>query len=97
LPTNLTFAFACLLRFYKGTWEEKALPVNDDEKIINNFKKIWQSNDINAVVNKILSIETYWGQNLTEVDDLVDAITLALKEIEANGIEYGYENYTKVY
>ena len=37
IPTNLTFAFACLIRFYKGTWKGKALPVQDSEDIVCIF------------------------------------------------------------
>lgn len=97
LPTNLVFAFACLLRFYKGTWRGVALPVRDDEKIMDNFVKIWSSSDVAIVVEQILSIKAYWGEDLTQVDGLVQAITLALKEIENQGIEKGYINYAKEY
>ncbi|WP_239000291.1 tagaturonate reductase [Hyunsoonleella ulvae] len=97
LPTNLVFAFACLLRFYKGTWRGVALPVRDDEKIMDNFVKIWSSSDVAIVVEQILSIKAYWGEDLTQVDGLVQAITLALKEIENQGVEKGYINYAKEY
>lgn len=97
LPTNLVFAFACLLRFYKGTWRGVALPVRDDEKIMDNFVKIWSSSDVAIVVEQILSIKAYWGEDLTLVDGLLQAITLALKEIENQGIEKGYINYAKEY
>ncbi|UKM66461.1 tagaturonate reductase [Flavobacteriaceae bacterium GSB9] len=97
LPTNLTFAFACLIRFYKGTWNGESLPVQDSEDIVANFAKIWESNDYQKVAKEVLSTEAYWGEDLTKVENLTDAVALALKEIEANGIEEGFANYSKTY
>ncbi len=38
LPVHLTFAFAALIRFYKGTWKGESLPVQDSEDIVSFFK-----------------------------------------------------------
>ncbi|XCF07417.1 tagaturonate reductase [Tamlana crocina] len=97
LPTNLTFAFACLIRFYKGTWKGGSLPVQDGDDIVANFAKIWESNDYEKVAKEALSIEEYWGGDLTKVEKLTSAVALALKEIEANGVEEGFANYSKTY
>ncbi|NJX15705.1 tagaturonate reductase [Tamlana crocina] len=97
LPTNLTFAFACLIRFYKGTWKGGNLPVQDGDDIVANFAKIWGSNDYEKVAKEALSIEEYWGEDLTKVKNLTSAVALALKEIEANGVEEGFANYSKTY
>ncbi len=95
VPTHLTFAFAALIRFYKGTWNGEALPLNDNADIISNFAKIWESNDYTEVAKAVLSNISYWGTDLTELDNLTEAIALALQEIDANGIEVGYSNYSK--
>lgn len=97
LPTNLTFAFASLIRFYKGTWNGENLPVQDSEDIIKTFAKIWKSNDYSQIAKQILSIEDYWGQDLTKVKNLTQAISLALQEIDDNGIEAGFANFSKKY
>lgn len=97
VPTNLTFAFAALIRFYKGTWNGKALPVQDSGDIVAKFSEIWKSNDYLEVAKKVLGIEAYWGEDLTKVENLTDAIALALKEIDANGIEKGFANYSQTY
>ena len=94
LPLNLTFAFACLIRFYKGNWNGETLPVQDSDDIIAKFSKIWESNNYTEVANAVLSLEDYWGEDLTKVENLSLAIVLALKEMEENGIEKGYANYT---
>ncbi len=97
IPTNLTFAFASLIRFYKGTFNGKTLPVRDSEAIVSNFEKIWKSNDYNQIAKAVLSNESFWGEDLTKVEHLPEAIALALKEIEVNGIEKGFANYSKTY
>jgi tagaturonate reductase len=95
VPTNLTFAFACLIRFYKGMWQGKSLPVQDSEAIVLKFSEIWKSNDYFLVAESVLSIEDYWGEDLTHVENLTEAIAFALKEIETNGIEKGFANYSQ--
>ncbi|OYX26779.1 MAG: altronate oxidoreductase [Flavobacteriales bacterium 32-35-8] len=95
LPTNLTFAFAALIRFYKGSWNGKPLPVQDSEDIVAKFSEIWKSNDYLQIAKNALSISDYWGEDLTKVDNLTEAIALALKEMDAHGIETGYINYSK--
>lgn len=97
LPTHLTFAFACLIRFYKGTWNGEALPVQDSDDIIAAFSNIWKSNDYNEVAKNTLSISDYWGEDLTKIENLTEAVALALKEIDTNGVEAGFANFSKVF
>lgn len=95
IPTNLTFSFAALIRFYKGTWKGENLPVNDSDEIVEAFAKIWESNNYLEIANKTLGNKSYWGEDLTQVNNLSEAVALALEEIETNGIEVGYANYSK--
>jgi tagaturonate reductase len=97
LPTNLTFAFAALIRFYKGTWKGEKLPVNDSAEIVKAFTKIWESNNYLEITKKVLGNVAYWGEDLTQVNPLTDAVALALEEIDTNGIEGGFANFSKKY
>lgn len=97
LPTHLTFAFACLIRFYKGTWYGKSLPINDSQEILEIFQKIWTLNDTNLVAKAVLSETSFWDEDLTKIENLTAAITVALNEIEANGIEQGFTNFSIIY
>lgn len=97
LPTNLTFALACLIRFYKGTWKGKALPINDSETIVDTFQKIWSLSSTQDVAAAALSNTDFWDEDLTQVKNLTNAISLALDEIETNGIEKGLENFSVKY
>ena len=95
LPTNLTFAFAALIRFYKGSWNGETLPVHDSDDIVAKFAEIWKSNDYLQIAKNSLSISEYWEEDLTKIDNLTEAVALVLKEIDAHGIEIGYANYSK--
>lgn len=95
LPIHLTFAFAALIRFYKGTWNGEKLPVNDNEAIVNDFAEIWKSNNYLEIAKKVLGNENYWEKDLNKVENLTNAIAFALEEIESHGIEKGFINYSK--
>lgn len=97
LPTNLTFAFACLIRFYKGTWNGKATPIKDSQDIVDTFTAIWAQNDVELVAKSVLSNTSFWDEDLTKVNHLTDAIALALGEIDNNGIEQGLANFSNKY
>jgi len=93
IPTSLTFAFASLIRFYKGDWQGEKLPINDSDTIVEAFNEIWKLNDYIEISNAVLKNEDLWGTNLTQIKSLTEAIALALEEIDKNGIEKGFVNY----
>lgn len=95
LPVYLTFSLACTIRFYQGEWNGKALPIKDNQEIVDTFKEAWSSNNSEKVTKEILANTEFWDQDLNEVKGLSEAVILALNEIEANGIEKGFENFKK--
>jgi tagaturonate reductase len=97
LPTNLTFSLACLIQFYKGTWNNELLPVKDSPEIIEAFKKVWELASIDLVATDILANTEFWGEDLTKIEGLEIALVLALNEIETNGIEQGFANFSNTY
>jgi tagaturonate reductase len=97
IPTGLTFAFASLIRFYKGDWQGEKLPINDSDTIVQIFTKIWKLNDYMEISNAVLKNDDLWGTDLTQINSLSQAIALALEEIDKNGIENGFVNYSKKY
>ena len=97
VPVHLTFAFACLIRFYKGSWKGKALPVKDSAEIVEIFNNIWKLDNPNQIVKATLENIEFWGEDLTKIKGLADAVSLALEEIESNGIEQGFTNFSKKY
>ena len=97
LPLNLTFSLASLIRFYQGNFGEKALPLNDEEMIINRFKEIWTHNDYEKVAELALSETSFWDTDLTKVDSLKSAVAKALWEIDHNDTETAYHNFIQFY
>lgn len=95
LPVCLTFSLACTIRFYQGEWNGKTLPIKDNQEIVDTFKEAWSSNNTEKVTKEILANTEFWDQDLNEVKGLAEAVILALNEIEANGIEKGFENFKK--
>lgn len=94
IPANLTFSLACLIQFYKGTWNNEALPVRDTPELVEAFKNAWQLGSLDLTVNTILASTEFWGEDLTKINGLSEAIIVALKEIEANGVEKGFHNFS---
>lgn len=93
LPVNLTFSLASLIRFYKGTWNGESLPVKDGEDITAFFNGLWKSDDYEKIARLTLQNKNFWDQDLTEVPGLTRAITVALEEIDSNGIEAGFAKF----
>jgi len=93
LPVHLVYSLACLIQFYKGTWKNEALPINDSADIVAFFKEAWSSNDINSVTKATLENTEFWEKDLTKIAGLTEAVVLALTEIDVNGIEFGFLNF----
>lgn len=97
LPVYLTFSFACLLRFYKKEWQNRALPVNDTKEIVLFFEDLWKSDNLEFIVEQTLSNTEFWDSDLNEVKGLTEALIFALKEIENGGIENGFKSFQNRY
>ena len=95
LPLRLTFAFACLIRFYDGKWKGESLPVKDDEATVSTLKKIWESHSYNEIAKNVLSKTEFWDSDLNEIPGLKRQIAYALELIDNKGIESGYEAFSE--
>ncbi|MGJ5643085.1 tagaturonate reductase [Formosa sp. S-31] len=95
LPTHLMFSFAALIRFYQGTWNNETLPINDDADIVKTFKDAWALNDYEATAKTILANTDYWGEDLTKINQFTAAIVAALKAIDEQGTEAGFDKFSK--
>ena len=93
LPKNLTFAFACLLRFYKGSWKGEQLPVNDDAVLMDTFKQLWSNLSLEALVQEVLANTSFWDTDLTKIPGLKNEVIKALMLIEEHGVEQGYKAF----
>jgi tagaturonate reductase len=83
LPEGLLYSLASLIRFYKGEWQEESIPLNDSGDILEFFRKAWTEKDLEVIVRKILSNESFWGLDLTKIDGLEFQVKKSLEQIEA--------------
>ena len=95
LPLYTVFAFACLIRFYKGNWKGKELPVNDDTAIVSEFAQIWQSKSLDEITETVLGKKAFWGEDLNRIPGLKRGISMALEAIQEDGIQKGFINFKK--
>lgn len=95
LPLKMVYAFACLLRFYKGEWKGAAVPLNDQDKIIAEFAALWKLDTMDEIAATSLRNEGYWGEDLTQVNGLSEAVAIALGCIEASGIQGGFTTFSQ--
>ncbi|WP_268223050.1 tagaturonate reductase [Sinomicrobium oceani] len=94
LPSHLVFAMACLIRFYKKTWQGEELPVQDSKDIVAFFEAAWASGDYRETARKILGNAGFWDEDLTKtVPGLEEAIALALETIDKYGVEAGLKHF----
>lgn len=90
LPMRTVFAFACLIRFYKGAYNGKQLPINDDQAIVAEFLSIWQFDNVRNVAQQVLGKQAYWGTDLNTINGLTDAVANSLEMIEKFGVKEGF-------
>ncbi|MBZ9630038.1 tagaturonate reductase [Salegentibacter sp. LM13S] len=95
LPLRLTYAMACLIRFYRGEWEGKLLPVKDDAEITDFFKKVWEQHSYKDISRDVLQKKEFWGEDLTKIPVLKKHIAYALDLIENKGIEEGFSVFSE--
>jgi len=93
LPLHLTFAFACLIRFYRGDWNNHTLPINDDDAVVAELKRIWELHSYQEISEQALKNEKFWDQDLTQIPELKEQVAIALELIETKGIEEGYKQF----
>jgi tagaturonate reductase len=53
--------------------------LNDSPEILEFFKKVWQTNNTEAVAKEVLSNESFWGQDLTKIEGMELAVANALR------------------
>ncbi|MBW2961773.1 tagaturonate reductase [Mesonia aestuariivivens] len=95
LPLHLTFAFACLIRFYKGEWNNHTLPIKDDEAVVAELKRVWELHSYQEISEAVLKNEKFWDQDLTQIPELKNHIAMALELIETKGIKEGYQQFSE--
>lgn len=92
VPDCLTFSMASLLNFYRGEFEGRTIPLNDDKASIDKIQNLWSevnngSPDYSSFVQKILAIEEFWNQDLNLIDGLHAKVTSHMNLIHEKGMK----------
>jgi len=82
LPGLLCFTFASLIEFYCGG---KGYEVKDDDTVLDFFANN-KTLPAPQIVQTFLARTDFWGEDLTEVPGLADAVAGALQSIRDNGM-----------
>ena len=93
LPIYLTFAMACLLRFYKGFKNGEKLPIKDDSEVVQFIQTAWEEKDINQFLEYVLGNDLLWGIDLSVNKTLLSQLCNALKYIEAYELADAFLTY----
>lgn len=92
LPKHIVYAFAALIRFYKGEWQGTPIPLNDDSAIVTWFQEQWRSApDTHTLVERVLANQDFWQHDLSQMDGLLDLLTTYLDTLEKDGIQSAFE------
>ena len=99
LPPILTFSLAALIAFYNGEAADKpelqgmrnGVPyaIKDGADELAFLAKCWREfradNDLQAMVRTILANQSFWGEDLTAIPGMADAVAANLQAILQNG------------
>ena len=91
-PPKLVFAFASLLAFYRGEMGAKIIQLSDDKKVLEFFNIHWQNNDgskkgMTSFVKSVLGNKSFWDQDLSKNEELVEDLATHLLNIYREGID----------
>jgi tagaturonate reductase len=83
LPERLLYSLAALIQFYKGEWNGQPIPLNDSSEVIDFFKKVWQTKNIEKVAEATLSNVNFWGFDLSTIDGLKETVVKGLFKFQS--------------
>jgi len=86
-PPRITFAFSALLLMYRGKWHGQAIPLRDAPEVLTFCQSLWmEADDHQEVVEKFLANESFWGQDLNQINGLGDQMVHYVQAIQQDGI-----------
>lgn len=87
LPKGIVLGLAAICTYYKGGLRgTDEIVVNDDEQIMELLTELWATEDTLTVAEGVLGDEYIWGEDLTQVPGLTQALKANLDSIRDNGM-----------
>lgn len=79
-PKGLTAALAAYIIFYRGTYQGKKIPINDNPDIIALYDRLWSGytdtkEGMQALVKEVLAYEPNWQGDLNLISGLTERVT----------------------
>lgn len=95
LPEKLVLSFAALIAFYKGEVNGKVIELKDDKEVLDFFKLAWSGyngseDSLKTLATVVLSKTDFWGQDLTEIAGLTEAVARNIGVILNGGIKAAF-------
>lgn len=84
LPQRAVLAVAAFIRLYQGNWQGQAVPLSDDEAIMQWFAEQWQSCEtVEDVVEAVLNNQSLWSDDLAQIEGLTSLLSAYLEAIDS--------------
>ncbi|PCE64768.1 tagaturonate reductase [Sediminicola luteus] len=93
LPKRLVFAWACLLRMYKGQWQGKDMPIKDNTEVVSKIQALWKAGDVYHFTEQILAQSDFWGKDLSDNQLLRFGLSNALQSLECGDTAQAYKQF----
>ena len=92
LPQKLVFSLAAMIAYFKGENRGECYPIQDDKWILDFYKEAWAACDSRPIsmyqlVEKVLSLDNVWKQNLNDIPNLTITVSHYLFLIEQVGMK----------
>lgn len=88
LPPLLVLSLAATLAFYRGQWQGRALPVQDDAGVLDAVGVAWcHGGSTLQAVERLLASAAVWGEPFPDLPGLPAAVAAALDAMEQRGLE----------
>jgi tagaturonate reductase len=83
LPPHIVFSLAALIVFYKGSYRNRTIAVNDDKPIMEFFNRSWGNcaDNYQLLAKQVLANESFWGMDLTRVEGLEKQVANNIRSI----------------
>jgi tagaturonate reductase len=78
-PKGIIHSLAALIIFYRGHWKGQAIPLHDEQSVIEIFSKSWQQGVPGVVA--LLGNELLWGINLNSLPGLSQGVSAEVMNI----------------
>lgn len=88
LPEGLVLGLAAIITYYKGGTRADGTEIvpNDDPKIINLLKELWETGCNQTIAEKTLAADWIWGEDLNRIPGLTDKVVHYLGAIQEKGM-----------